>query len=91
MLKKLLWISDQSMHARPAGKLVSKASEYKSEISLCSENTKADAKGLFSLMGLILKKGDKISLSVNGEDEQIAFKDIYELLVNENLVEKDTN
>lgn len=63
------WISDYPLHARPAGIIVSIASKFDSNVTLETENSSANAKGLFSLIGLALKKGQKIILSVDGTDE----------------------
>lgn len=84
-MKEFIWISDCSMHARPAGMTVSIASKFKSDISIETENNTANAKGLFSLMGLGVKKGDKIKLIINGEDESDAETSLSEFLIKEKL------
>ena len=61
--KEFLWTSEYGMHARPAGMLVSKASEFESNITISSGKGTASAKGLFSLMGLGIKQGGKISIT----------------------------
>ena len=60
------------IHARPAGLLVKKASEYKSEITLYKNEKSADLKRLFAVMGLAVKKDDTIRVTVSGEDEDAA-------------------
>lgn len=60
------------IHARPAGLLVKKASEYKSEITLYKNEKSADLKRLFAVMGLAVKKDDTIRVTVSGEDEDTA-------------------
>lgn len=74
--------SENGLHARPAGLLVKAASEFESKIQIykgediteSDEETlkSADVKGLFSLMGLNLKKGETFTLIANGSDEKEA-------------------
>lgn len=60
------------IHARPAGLLVKKASEFESEISLEAKEKTADAKKIFSVMGLGVKNGDNIKVILEGKDEEKA-------------------
>lgn len=58
------------LHARPAGMIAKKASQYESTITLTNlENAKtADAKKLFALMNLMIKHGNQIRISCTGDD-----------------------
>lgn len=60
------------IHARPAGLLVKKASEFKSQITLYKEEKSADLKRLFAVMGLSVKKDDTVRVTTEGEDEDEA-------------------
>ncbi len=62
------------LHARPAGLFVKKASAYQSNITVKNtENDKtADAKRIMAVMSLGVKQGNKIILSIEGEDENTA-------------------
>lgn len=60
---------EMGLHARPAGLLVKEAGRLKSKIIINSGNNSADAKKIFSLMGLAVKKGEEITVSVQGESE----------------------
>ena len=60
------------IHARPAGLLVKKASEFKSEITIYKNEKSADLKRLFAVMGLAVKKDDTIRVTIRGEDEDNA-------------------
>lgn len=69
------------IHARPAGLLVKKAGSYKSNISLIKGERVADAKKIFAIMGLGVKKNDTVRVRVSGEDEDdavIAIEDFFE-------------
>lgn len=68
------------IHARPAGLLVKKASEFQSNITIKKDNKTADAKKIFSIMSLGAKLGDTIEIEINGEDEEkaiIALEEIF--------------
>lgn len=61
------------IHARPAGLLVKEAENFLSDIQIkMSDDRSADAKRLFALMGLGAAKDDVITVSISGEDEEVA-------------------
>jgi phosphocarrier protein len=60
------------IHARPAGLLVKKAKEFQSCVTVRRGQKSADMKKLFALMGLGVKCGDEIAITVTGEDEDRA-------------------
>jgi len=78
---EFIWISDYALHARPAGIIVSTASKFASNVVIETASSSANAKGLFSLMGLGLKKGEKVNLVVDGTDEVEAEKAISKFLL----------
>ena len=60
------------MHARHAGLLVQEAKKYASTITMSLGERTADAKRILGLMGLGVKQGDLVRLTVEGEDEDTA-------------------
>ena len=63
-------ITDEvGIHARPAGLLVKEAKNYDSVIKVTKDDKSAEAKKLMALMGLGVKKGDTVTVSVEGGDE----------------------
>ena len=64
------------IHARPAGLLVKKAGEFQSDIKLIKGDKEADAKKIFAVMGLGVKKDETIRVQVSGIDEDRATKEI---------------
>lgn len=62
----------QGIHARPAGELVKTAKAFSSQIQIGKNGHFADAKKIFGIMGLAAKQGDRIELSIDGEDEENA-------------------
>lgn len=57
------------LHARPAGLLVKKSSEFSSKVTVFSGGKEANARQIISLMTLGIKKGAEITCNVEGEDE----------------------
>ncbi|MBE6859733.1 MAG: HPr family phosphocarrier protein [Ruminococcus sp.] len=72
------------IHARPAGLLVKKASEFSSAVSVSKNDKTANAKKIFSVMSLAVKCGDEITVTADGSDEAEAIKAI-ESFLHENL------
>ena len=60
------------MHARHAGLLVQEAKKYASAVTFTLGERSADAKRILNLMGLGVKQGDLVKLTVEGEDEDQA-------------------
>ncbi len=63
---------DTGIHARPAGLVVNEAKKYECKITLKVGAKEADAKGLFSVMGLSAKGGDSVCVICDGADAQAA-------------------
>ena len=57
------------IHARPAGLLTKEAKKYKSTITLTKDGKSVNVLKLMALMGLGVKHGDTITVSVEGPDE----------------------
>lgn len=63
---------DLGIHARPAGLLVKAATGFISDVKLIKEEKEVDAKKIFAIMGMGVKKDDTIRVQVTGEDEEQA-------------------
>lgn len=78
-------ITDEvGIHARPAGILVKEAKKYGAKITVAMGGKSADAKKLMALMGLGVKQGDEVTVSVEGDDEESAAAEM-EKFFRENL------
>ena len=78
-------ITDEvGIHARPAGLLVKKAKEFTSTIIISKDDKSAKATALRKLMGRGIKKGDEVTVQVEGDDEEAAAAAI-EAFLKENL------
>ncbi|MBQ8280919.1 MAG: HPr family phosphocarrier protein [Lachnospiraceae bacterium] len=66
------------IHARPAGMLAKTAKAYSSEIMISKGEKSAGATKLMALMGLGVKCGDTVAVTINGDDEEAAEKGMKE-------------
>lgn len=74
-------ITDElGIHARPAGILVKAAKEFESEITMVKDEKTANMKMIFSLMGLGVKQGDIIKVTISGTDEETAAAKLKNLI-----------
>ena len=70
------------IHARPAGEFVKAASKFSSEVNLTKDGRTVSAKKIFGVMGLAVKQGQEITVTVEGPDEDTAATEIEEFLKN---------
>lgn len=74
---------EHGIHARPAGMLAKLAKGFTSEITIARGEKSASCTKLIALMGLGIKCGDTITVTVRGEDETQAELAVKEFLQNE--------
>lgn len=72
------------IHARPAGLLAKKAKEFESVITIDRNGKSAVATKLMALMGLGVKCGETVTVTVEGVDEEKAAAEM-EKFFSENL------
>ena len=60
------------IHARPAGLLVKAAKGFQSTITVEKGGKTAAATKLMALMGMGIKQGDAVTVTVEGDDEDAA-------------------
>lgn len=78
-------ITDElGIHARPAGVLAKTAKDLDSEITITKGEKTVGASKLMMLMGLGIKQGDTITVTINGGDEEKSFNIMKEFF-EENL------
>lgn len=68
------------IHARPAGMLAKTAKGFESVITIEKDGKKVNAQKLMMLMGLGVKRGDTVKVTVEGADEEAAAKAVEEFL-----------
>lgn len=74
----------EGIHARPAGMLVKTAAGFKSDIKIEKDGKAVNAKTIFGVMGLGVKKDMEIKMTISGEDEDQAAEALQKFL-SENL------
>mgnify|MGYP000090709319 CR=1 FL=1 len=72
------------IHARPAGLLVKEAKQFQSTVMLTCKGKSAAATKLMAVMGMGVKHGDSVEVSVEGPDEDAAYE-AMERFFRENL------
>ena len=72
------------IHARPAGLFVKEASAFPCKITIAKDGKEVDAKRILGVMGLGVKCGQEITVTVDGEQEEEAATSIRAFL-EENL------
>ncbi len=60
------------IHARPAGLLVKESAKFSSSTSIAKGSKKGDLKRIFGVMALGVKKGEKVTITCEGADEEAA-------------------
>ena len=72
------------IHARPAGLLAKAAKAYQSTVTLYKGEKSANVTRLMAVMGLGVKSGDTVKVTVEGADEDTAIAEM-ETFFKENL------
>lgn len=70
------------IHARPAGEFVKMASKFSSEVNLTKDGKTVSAKKIFGVMGLAVKQGQEITVTIEGSDEDTAAAELEAFLKN---------
>ncbi len=81
---KYVICDELGLHARPAGQLVKAAAGYSCDVKLTANGSTVDAKRIMGVMRLAAKKGQEITVSCTGADEEKAAAEL-EAFVKENL------
>lgn len=59
----------EGLHARPAGAFVKEVKKYPCVITITKGDKTADARKMFGVMGLSVKRGDTVTITTEGEQE----------------------
>ena len=60
---------DQGLDVRPIALLVQEASQYASQVHICVDNKRINAKSIMGMMSLNLAEGEEFIVITEGEDE----------------------
>lgn len=75
---------EMGLHARPAGLLAKEAKNYDSEITITKGDKTVSCTRLMAIMGMCVKKGDTVTITINGGDEEAVY-DAMKNFFSENL------
>ncbi len=64
------------LHARPAGIIAKEAKKYNSKITIKANGKEAELTRLMAVMGLGIKKDDEVTVSAEGDDEDVAIAEM---------------
>lgn len=73
-------INKLGLHARAASKLVSKASQFESDVWIDKQGNRVNAKSIMGVMMLAASKGTEVVLEVDGNDEKDCMEAIIQLI-----------
>ncbi|MGE5632936.1 MAG: HPr family phosphocarrier protein [Caulobacteraceae bacterium] len=79
---RLVLSNELGLHARPAAMFAKTAAKYNSSITLKGKNRSANAKSLLAIMSLGLEKGDEMTVSAEGPDEEECINSLKALVEN---------
>jgi len=83
MLEKKVTLENKlGLHLRAAALLVREAEKYFSEISILKDDIQVDAKSILGITTLMAKKGTKLKIVADGEDETEAIESLEKLFAN---------
>lgn len=80
MEKEVVIKNETGLHARPAGMFVKKASEFTSTVEVKYKGKVVNAKSIMGIMSLGLGKGEELTISATGADEEAAVDALVELV-----------
>lgn len=72
----------EGIHARPAGEFVKAAKGFASDVNITKDGKTVSAKKIFGVMGLAVKQGQEITVTVEGADEDTAAAELEAFLKN---------
>ncbi|MAE71245.1 MAG: phosphocarrier protein HPr [Gemmatimonadetes bacterium] len=81
IVDELTVLNPLGVHLRPAGKIVTLCSSFKSEIFFLRDGKEANAKSILGVIALAAAEGSKIAVRIDGEDEaeaRYALKELFE-------------
>lgn len=78
--KNLKIVNKLGLHARAASKFVAATKGFTSQVQLSFRDQKVDGKSIMSVMLLAAPVGSELLLEVNGDDEDVAFAALTEVI-----------
>lgn len=83
MIKREVVILNRlGLHARPAAQFVKIAAGSKSEVWVEKDGSRVNGKSIMGMMLMSAEQGTKITIEINGPDEEEIWNKLYELISN---------
>lgn len=76
--KNVKIINKAGLHTRPAATVVKMAAKYKSDFYISRDGMSINGKSIIGVMTLAAEEGAELTLNFNGEDEELAAKEIID-------------
>lgn len=76
--KKVKIVNNAGLHTRPAATIVKLAAKYKCDFFLNKDGMHINGKSIIGVMTLAAEKGSEITLTFDGEDEDLAAQEIVD-------------
>lgn len=74
--------AESGLHARPANLFIKTAAKFESSVRISKGDKEVDGKRLLAVLTLGVIKGDKITITAEGEDEKEAIEALKKLCDN---------
>lgn len=78
----IILTNEVGLHARPAALLLQEVSRFKSDVKLIKGNKSYNARSILGILSMGACKGDEITISACGEDENEVVGAIKKLIEN---------
>ena len=72
----------QGLHARPAALLCKVTSQYNSDVKFSKDGIEVNGKSVMGVMMLAAECGSRVDVFIDGEDENVLWEKIQELVSN---------
>ena len=79
--KKIVISNKDGLHARPAALFVQIANKFNSDIILRKGTQEVNGKSIMGIMMLAAECGSKVHLKINGDDAEVAMKELEIFLI----------
>lgn len=83
---KVVVIDPVGLHARPATVAVNAASKFKSDVKVSFKERSVNMKSIMGVMSLGIPTQSEITITCDGEDEEVAITTIEEILKTQKVI-----
>ncbi|MDD6004828.1 MAG: phosphocarrier protein HPr [Erysipelotrichaceae bacterium] len=83
---KVVVIDPVGLHARPATVAVNVASRFKSDVKVAYKSKEVNMKSIMGVMSLGIPTQSEITITCDGEDEEVAIQTIEEILKTQKVI-----